>query len=113
MPGANLVYIYRQQGRTGEPDLDQLTPENLLVPPLFINRLPWSRGYFETVTTHSLTTEQLLPQHCFRRSNGTYLDENGQPLNAELHPCGDWGLHSFRSVDDLISDALGVPRVPE
>ena len=113
MPGANLVYIYRRRTPNGEPDLNQLTPEDLLVPPLFINRLPWSRGYFETVSTRPLTPDDLLPQHCFRRFNGTYLDENGQELNGERQPCGDWGLHSFRSADDLISDALGIPRVPE
>ncbi|HEY8653842.1 MAG TPA: immunity 26/phosphotriesterase HocA family protein [Dermatophilaceae bacterium] len=37
MPGANLVYVYRQRTDSSEPDLDALTPDELLIPPLFIN----------------------------------------------------------------------------
>jgi Immunity protein 26 len=37
MPGANLVHVYRQRTDSSEPDLDALTPGELLIPPLFIN----------------------------------------------------------------------------
>jgi len=113
VPGANLVYGYRQRIDSSEPDLAALTPDELLIPPLFINRLPWSRGYFETVLHLPLKRTDLLAQLCFRRSNGTYLDENGEPLRAERQPCGTWGLNSFRTFDDEISEALRIPLVSE
>jgi hypothetical protein len=113
MPSSNLIYVYRPRSASPEPDLSLLTPDALLLPPMFINRMPWSRGYFETVGHAPLTGRDWLPAHCFRKSNGTYRDEIGQPLPAERQPCGDWALHSFRSFDDAVSDALEIPRVPE
>ena len=40
MPGANLVYVYQNLSPSRDPDVGSLTPDNLLIPPLFINRLP-------------------------------------------------------------------------
>jgi len=114
MPGSNLVYIYSERGPSAtEPDIDRLTPDRLLMAPLFINRLPWSRGYFLTVANRPIAPGDLLPQHCFRRFNGTYLDEQGRTLEGPVEPCGEWGLASFRMVDDGISEALGLPFAPD
>jgi transposase len=53
-------------------------------------------------------------QYCFwDAARSRYVDEQLNPLPRELQPCGDWGLSSYRWLDDQISDALGISRVPE
>ncbi|HEV8628420.1 MAG TPA: immunity 26/phosphotriesterase HocA family protein [Acidimicrobiia bacterium] len=111
MPGSNLIYIYDQLSDASDPP-GNLSPDHLLLPPIFTNRLPWSKGYFVTVAHRELQPTDLLPQHCFRRWTGESLDESGNELDGPTEPCGDWGLASYRMIDDLISDALGIPRVP-
>jgi hypothetical protein len=113
MPRSNLIYVYRYRNSSKAPDLAELTPDRLLIPPLFINRLPWSRGYFEPVASEPLTPADLLPLHCFRDFNGSFVDEDGNLLSAERQPCGDWGLYGYLGFDKLISDALGIPRLAE
>ena len=114
MPCSNLVYIYSSQSTGKEPDHNRLTPDNLLIPPVWTNRLGWSRGIFQTVCNAPLRECDLLRQHCFRDSfREIYLDEAGRKLPHRVEPCGEWGLVSYRWIDDHISDALGIPRVPE
>jgi hypothetical protein len=111
MPGAYLVYIYETVARDERPPaLGTLTPSRLLVPPLFINRLPWTRGYFETAGFADLEPDDRLAQHCFRDTTGWYLDEAGHQLDALSEPCGDWALYSYTVLDDVLSDATGIPR---
>lgn len=91
-----------------------MTPDRLLLPPVFINKMPWTKGYFETVVHVDITSSDRLGQHCFwRAAQGIFVDENRNPLPHEVPPCGEWGLASYRLLDDLVSDALGIPRVPE
>jgi hypothetical protein len=113
MPGANLIYIYAFQSKSKAPDEPHLRPNNLLIPPLWTNCLGWTKGFFETISSGVLQPTALLPQHCFRRHDGVYLDETGRRLPKPVKPCGEWGLVSYRWIDDHISDALGIPRVPE
>lgn len=113
MPGSYLIYIYDHVSPAKSPPLDQLRPDCLLLPPMFINRIPWTKGYFLTVGTQPLSAEDLMAQHCFRRWTGEYKDEHGHPIPAPVEPCGDWALASYRWLDDHISDKLGFPRTPE
>lgn len=115
MPGANLIYIYAAKSDSKQPHLESLTPEALLVPPLFINRLPWSRGYFETVAHQPLREDDMLSAHYFwSASRAKYVDEHGNVLDfVPAPPVGDWGLHSFRTVDDLVSAAVGIAPAPD
>jgi len=113
MPGAILIYIYRSESTTIEPpDRSKLKPANLLLPPMMTNRLAWSKGYFQTISNVPLEPDDVLPQHCFRSANGDYFDEFATEIPRAVEPCGDWGLHSFRTIDDEVSDALGIPNVP-
>ena len=113
-PVSYLIYVYDERSVSKEPDLAQLTPERLLLPPVFINRLPWTKGYFENVAHEELRQSQLIAQHCFRDvARSRFVDERQQPLPREVHPCGDWALSSYRWLDDRISDALGIERAPE
>lgn len=114
MPGATLVYIFRTTcDALVAPNPHVTRPDNLLVAPVMTNRLPWSRGYFQTVDQRPLAAEDVLPQHCFRSSAGRYFDEHATELSGPVEPCGDWGLHSFRTIDDDVSGALGIARAPE
>jgi immunity protein 26 of polymorphic toxin system len=111
-PAANLVYLYRS--RTIAPDYSEadLSPGNLLLPPVFTNRLAWSHGYFETIHHQPLRPEDLLPAHCFRDWRGQCRDRDGQVLPRVIEPCGSWSLASYRGLEDKICDALGIPRAP-
>lgn len=109
-----LIYVYDERATSLTPDLAQLRPDRLLLPPVFINRMPWSKGYFQTVATSSLEADDLLARHCFwSAARDGYVDENGVSLRRASEPCGDWALSSYRWLDDRISDALGIPRVLE
>jgi hypothetical protein len=113
MPGSYLIYIYDHVSRQKTPVVDQLRPDRLLLPPVFINLMPWTKDYFETVETQNLTDADLLVQHCFRRWTGEYLNEQRHRIPAAVEPCGDWGLSSYHLLDDQLSDKLGIARAPE
>ena len=113
MPGAYLIYIYRHRSDDMQPDPAELHRDGLLLPPLFINRMPWTKGYFRTVANWSLSHDDLVAQHCFLSAGrGRYFDEDFNELPGPIEPCGDWGLNSYRTLDDEVSDALGMPRAP-
>ena len=113
MPGVYLIYIYKQRTNEKTPPMGLLTPDRLLLPPIFINRLPWSRGYFETVASGEVRPEDVLPQHCFLDVTGRYFDLGWKILPGPTEPCGGWYLHSYQIIDEEIGDALGYPRAPE
>lgn len=110
-----LIYLYRGTFESKSPPPPQhLSPSRLLVPPLLINRLPWSRGYFQTVAHWPLKPGGVLAQHCFfDHQLKRHVDEYGNPVLSPTTPCGELGLQSFRTVDDAISDALGIARAPD
>jgi hypothetical protein len=112
---AILIYVFRTRSEVkAPPRREDLRPDNLLVPPILINRLPWSRGYFETIDHRPLEQEDLLKQHCFLSSvRGQYFDEKGHELPGPVEPVGRYGLNSYRTADDKISKALGFERVPD
>jgi hypothetical protein len=114
MDNCILVYLFDIRSPNKQPPLRAaLTPTSLLTAPVMTNRLPWTHGYFETVDNWELQPDDLLARHCFRRSNGQYFDETNRELAGPIEPVGDWALHSYRTIDDLISDALGIPRAPD
>ena len=107
--GGILIYVYRatSANKTDVPVLDR---DGLVIPPLITNALPWRRGYFEHVCFRPLTATDVLPEHRFRDPlTGAFRDERGNVAPATPLPCGVWGLHSFRTIDDELSTALGLP----
>ncbi len=104
-----LIYIYRNE-ETAKTAPPSLKVADLLVPPLITNSLPWSRGYFEHVCSRSLAKEDLLPQHCFWDCvRNVHRDEYGKAIAQPTQPAGVWGLHSYETIDDEVSSALGIP----
>ena len=112
---AILIYLYRERSATkAAPDRSVMRPDRLLFSPIMTNRLPWTRGYFETLANVPLEQDDVLRRHCFlSASRGRYFDDHGNELAGPIEPVGDYALHSFRTIDDQISDAVGIPRVPE
>ena len=118
MPGSNLLYIYDRQSQAQNPQPEDLRPGNLLIPPVWTNRLAWTKGYFRTLENRPIGPFDRLRQHCFCRTlprpdaPQVFLDEKGSQLAHRTEPCGIWGLVSYRWIDDAVSDAIGIPRVP-
>jgi hypothetical protein len=119
MPGANLIYIYKHRSTTLRPEASDLLAGKLLIPPVWTNRLPWTKGYFLSIENRPIEKFDLLRQHCFMRASlapgkaGDFVDEVGKFLTHRSEPCGEWSLVSYRWIDDHVSDAVGIPRVPE
>jgi len=108
-----LVYIYRARSRQ-KLEVPVLLRDQLLVPPMMTNAQPWTKGYFEHLYNQPLKSGDRWPQHCFRDNlRSIYRDENGNRLERATGPVGQWGLHSFRTIDDEISTALGIPLAPD
>lgn len=103
-----LIYLYRSRSEQKEM-IPPLLRGQLLVPPMMTNKLPWSKGYFETIDRKELGPMDRLQQHCFVDSRGWYFDEYDKRLPGPTEPVGERGLQSFRTIDDKISHALGIP----
>lgn len=110
--GAVLIYVYRVRAAAKTP-VPALLRGQLLVPPMMTNKLPWTRGYFEHVENRLLSPMDRIPQHCFKDTRGWYFDEHGTRLSGATEPVGSWGLDSFRTIDDKVSKALGIPLSPD
>lgn len=114
MPGSYLIYVYSLRSADRTPDVVALAPDRLLLPPVFINKMPWSKGYFETVNHDDLRPADFLQQVSYwDAARARFVDQAGNVVPREVQPAGDWALCSYRWLDDQISDALGIPRVPE
>ncbi|MBB2974947.1 hypothetical protein FHX49_000488 [Microbacterium endophyticum] len=113
--GVYLIYVYRHRVTEEAVDVSALTIDKLLLPPVFINRMPWSKGFFKTVAHAEFTPHDRLQHPCYWNSaRMSYVDENDVPITLEEdHVPGVWGLVSYRWLDDRISDALRFERVPE
>ncbi|MFA1551614.1 hypothetical protein [Actinomadura chokoriensis] len=109
MPGDDLIYLYGHRSKEKVPDLGWLTVDDLLVPPKFINRQPWLRGYFENVAHAPLEDGDVLARHCFYNpAKKVYVNGRGDVLPERIEPCGFFALDSYLTLDDAISEALGV-----
>jgi hypothetical protein len=106
-PNSNLIYIYSPESKTPEP-IPELLPRHLLLPPMMTNNLPWVRGYFKFVCHRPLAKGDLLPRHSFQDERGWLFNESGARQRRASSPIGEWALHSFRTIDDEISQALGL-----
>jgi hypothetical protein len=111
-PNSNLIYIYRHRACVKAP-VPVLHLTELLTPPMMTNRLPWSRGYFELVERRTLLPGDRYAKHTFSDERGRLFDETGRRLRRASGPVGDWGLQSYRTIDDVVSEALGIPLAEE
>lgn len=112
-PGGILAYIYDVPSTDQNPDLTELTPDRLLMPPFFTMSWAWHKGYFRTVTQAELTPDDLLKQHCFYDAYyKDYVDENDRRIPERADPCGSFALSSFEYFQEEVEAALaGHPVV--
>lgn len=103
-----LLYFYSDFSDTKAPP-ESLGAGDLLLPPVFSNQRPWTQGYFENVFHRPLASGEVLSFHCFRDIRGFFVDEYGNRLDSPADPCGEYRLESFQTIDDLISDKIGIP----
>lgn len=110
-----FIYIYAYRSTTGKlAESSGLNPDSLLIAPLFTNRLAWSDGVFETIESASIADHAELDQHCFwAPDTDRYYDEFGNELAERSDPWAILGVTSYRTIDDRISKALGIPLIPE
>lgn len=106
-PVQHLVYFYGA-GAEGEFDPGKCDPHRLLVPPLVVNQKPWTLGLFERVARLPLRAGDVLPSHGFYCGwRNQYFDEMSREISQPAGPCGEFGLHSYLTVDRCLSEALG------
>lgn len=107
-----LVYLYQHRaGSKDLPERKELGTNELLIPPVIVNRIGWTRGYFETVGNIPFEEGEVLKQHhFFDPVHGRFVDLDGSPVPGELDPVGIFALGNFRTVDDDVSEALGIPH---
>lgn len=119
-PGCKLVYVFRHESHDPTPPA-RLLVKDLLIAPATINRLGWSRGYFMTVGSRPFEDGERLPIHFFlelrrgRWGRRLYVDEDGRSVGRPPRgtPVGTAGLGNYRTLDDDVSRALGIPLAPE
>ena len=108
---SNLIYLYEAISNS-KLDIPVLDKNKLLLPPLGINNLPWTRGYFVTVGFEEVTEKNSHAVHCFRcdsRKTPTYYNEYSKEIHKIKGYIGEHGLHSYLSLDDYVSVKLGYP----
>lgn len=104
---ALLVYVYDTSAVAGEPALDDLRADRLLLPPMLTNEVGWRHGFFETVAHRALEQEDYLPTHCFhdQRVPPRFYDENGEDA-VYSEPCGLRALDSYFTIAEQVLTAL-------
>ncbi|UDF05627.1 Imm26 family immunity protein [Asticcacaulis sp. AND118] len=113
-PGSNLIYIYNMVTDGICLDLPSLKPNNLLLPPIWTNRMAWTKGFFQNIGEINLDAETTLRRYCFYSVlRKAHVNEVGDLIPAKVEPCGTWGLASYRLIDQMVSDALGIERARE
>lgn len=120
-PGCILVYVFRYLSHEPVPP-PRLPVSDLLIPPATVNRLGWSRGYFMTVGRRPFEDGERFPVHYFddeprrgRWGKRRFVNEDGEPVGRPPRgaPVGTAGLGNYRTVDDDVSRALGIPLAPQ
>lgn len=108
-----LIYLYKDTS-PAKREIPALLPGNLLVPPLATNTLPWRKGYFESVARKPLSKGDVLERHVFRDAmRKRFFDDSGREIASASGLVGSYGLHSYKTIDDEISKALGLPLYQE
>jgi len=103
-----LIYAYKPVSK--DPSVvPTLRRDDLLIPPEIIGSSPWTMGYFKRIRREPLKPTDVLPRHCFyNRSVGRYYNEYDKEVKRSK-PFAIHGLLGYRSFDNAVSEALGIP----
>ena len=123
LAGSRLVYVFKGVLPSKEmPPREHLLATNLLIPPMFLDKSPWSLAGVEVIGSIEIEHSEVLETHCFRDTvyskpgNEIYYDGNGINDNGELNalenpidPVGTMTLQNMWSIDLHVSRALDLP----
>jgi len=83
-----LVYIYNIIAESIEFDVTKIRPDNLLAPPLVLNRELWTCKYFVRVKNIELDESSFVQQHCFwDLGKHVFHDTFGRSIETMTWPC--------------------------
>ena len=104
--GMNLIFIYDKC--TGDQSIpEDLNDADFLISPIIINKLPWSRGYFETIGNVQVTEREKSRSYGFWSfQKKMFVDVEGMPLAYKPRYWSYYGLASYAVVGDKIQTAL-------
>lgn len=109
-PMKHLIVIYVFDGISHDiATLPSLNVKNLLLPPLIVNAMPWSKGYFQTVANKEFDEDEKLSAHIFVDSRNWFFDMDGKRIDAPLPnvPVGLARLNSIVTFAEHVEIALG------
>jgi hypothetical protein len=100
-----IIYIYDEWISTIE-DLNEsnLKKDKLLLPPIIIDKSPWTKGYFQTIKNLELTDEDIFINHCFKHINGKYYDEYANELSEPLNLVGSASICYIGEIERRINE---------
>ena len=104
--GMNLIFVYDKS--TDNKNIpDNLSDCDFLISPVIINKLPWSRGYFETISNLCVTErERKMPFGFWNTLRKTFVNAEGITLTFKPQYWSDYGLASYAVVGEKIQAAL-------
>ncbi len=107
----NCIKVYVFDAVFSEPDkVIDLTSNELMLAPLFINRLGFSRGYMPVVDNKPVV--QISTKYCyFDVLFKKYLNADGDEIPNAKGLVGIWGLSNYLVLDELVSEKLGIPII--
>lgn len=110
-----LLYFYQHKARP-EQVRTPIAPE-LLIAPVVTNRLGWVRGFYVHLFNAPLQPSEILLRHVFgippaeNAPVTEFVDEYNVPTGPPDpgQHLGWAALWSYRAIDDMLSNALGIP----
>ena len=104
--GMFLIFIYDKMSITPQIPCN-LDTSNLLIAPTIVNRLGWSRGYFETICNFPITERERNVSFGFWDFlKKCFVDVEGNVLNRKPDYYTDYGLGNYLVVGEEIQVAL-------
>ena len=106
MNGGHLIFIFNYLSRKKEIP-ENLLSYDLLISPQIVNNQGWLKGYFETIGTIPINSQDIEKNYGFWDIvTKQYVDELGKPLPSEPNMFSDYGLGSYGSVSVAIKETL-------
>ncbi len=104
--GMFLIYIYDKLSTSKSIPTD-LDCSNLLIAPTIVNRLGWSRGYFETICNFPVTEKERNVSFGFWSfQKKCFVNAEGAALKSYPEYYTDYGLGNYAVVGEKIQAAL-------
>ncbi|MFN0093941.1 MAG: Imm26 family immunity protein [Dehalococcoidia bacterium] len=112
MRGSLVIHVFALRKAELTVTCDEIDQADPLIDPIWTNSRGWSvGGVFLTVTNCPVRPNRVIG--AFKTYDGLVVDECRRTVQfAHEGTLGIWGLASYRSLDDKISDALGIKRAP-